>query len=144
MHTIDRNKLKISHSKSIKGILNIIPIILGILLLVNMVNVVVPKSFYSKIFSGNLILDALKGSLLGSFLTGNPITGYILGNGFLTAGASLVAVTSFIVAWTTVGLIQLPAEALMLGKSFAVYRNISAFFMAIIAAILSVLLLNIF
>ncbi len=143
MALIDFHKLKISHKKALGGIISIGPIILGVLLLVSIINVMIPESFYTKVFTGNLWLDALKGSLLGSLLTGNPVTGYILGNGFLSAGVSLIAVTSFIVAWTTVGLVQLPAEALALGKTFAIYRNISAFIMAIIAAVLSVLILQI-
>ena len=142
MNRIDSNKLQTAHKKTIKGIINILPIIFGVLLLVSIVSVMFPKSYYLRLFTGNLILDALKGSVLGSILTGNPVTGYILGSGFLTNGVSLVAVTSFIVAWTTVGIVQLPAESLILGKSFAIYRNLSAFVMAIIVAILSVLLLN--
>jgi uncharacterized membrane protein YraQ (UPF0718 family) len=135
-------KLKKANKKTVKSILNLLPVILSILLLVSIVNQMIPKSFYIKIFTGNIILDALKGSLLGSILTGNPVTGYILGDGFLKNGVSLVAVTSFIVAWTTVGIIQLPAESIALGKRFAIYRNISAFIMAIIVAIISVLLIN--
>ncbi len=143
MALVDIHKLKISHKKALGGIVNIGPIILGVLLLVSIINVMIPKSFYTKVFTGNLWLDALKGGLLGSLLTGNPVTGYILGNGFLSAGVSMIAVTSFIVSWTTVGLVQLPAEALALGKPFAIYRNISAFIIAIIAAVLSVLILQI-
>lgn len=142
MNRIDIIKLHEAHKKAIKGIITILPILLGLLLIISIVNVCLPQTYYSKLFTGNVVLDALKGGLLGSLLTGNPITGYILGSGFVSNGVSLVAVTAFIVAWTTVGLIQLPAESLVLGKSFAFYRNLTAFVMAIITAIISVLLLN--
>ena len=70
-------------------------------------------------------------------MAGNPVTSYVLGGEFLTQGVGLVAVTAFIVAWVTVGLVQLPAEALLLGKKFAVTRNIVSFFFAIIVALIT-------
>lgn len=45
----------------------------------------------------------------------------------LEQGAGLVAVTAFLVAWVTVGLIQLSVESILLGKKFAVSRNIFQF-----------------
>ncbi len=132
MNTI---KLKQANKKSLKGILGVLPILIGMLLLVSMVNILVPKSFYGSLFNGNLFRDALTGSILGSILTGNPVTAYILGSEFLKNDVSIIAVTAFIAAWTTVGVIQLPAESLILGKKFAMYRNLSAFFMSIIVAV---------
>jgi uncharacterized membrane protein YraQ (UPF0718 family) len=142
MSGFNKEKLVLANKKTFKGIVNILPIILGILLLVSIINVIVPKSIYKELFSGNMIFDTLKGSLLGSILTGNPITAYILGDGFLQNEVSLFAVTSFIVAWTTVGVVQLPAETYSLGKSFALYRNLTAFVFSILVAIISVLLIN--
>jgi len=143
MIKINSQKLKKANYKSLLGIWNIIPILLGVLILISLLNTLVPKSIYSHIFTGNLFLDPLIGSSLGSVLAGNPITAYILGHGFLKAGISLVAVTAFIVAWTTVGLIQLPAESLVLGKKFAIFRNLSAFIISIIVAILTIIVINI-
>ena len=82
------------------------------------------------------------GALLGSVSAGNPITSYILAGEFLKQGVSLLAVTAFILAWVTVGLIQLPAESLMLGKKFAVARNTVSFVTAIAVAILTVVTLS--
>ena len=47
------------------------------------------------------------------------------------------------VAWVTVGIIQSPIEAKALGKRFAIYRNISAFFMAIVTAIITVFIVGV-
>ncbi|MDV7186061.1 hypothetical protein R3X25_02105 [Lutibacter sp. TH_r2] len=135
-------KLKKSNKIAFKNIVKTLPIIFSMLFLVSIITNVVPKSFYQKLFKGNLFLDALIGDLLGSFLMGNPITGYIIGNELLKSGISLVAVTTFLVAWVTVGIFQSPAEALFLGKRFALFRNISAFFMAIVVAIITVLIVN--
>ncbi len=142
--SLNYTRLKTAHGKSLRGIWNVFPILLGVLLLISLVTIFIPKSFYTHLFSGNLFGDSLIGSALGSLLTGNPVAGYILGNGFLKNGVSLVAVTAFITAWTTVGIVQLPAESLILGKRFAFFRNITAFFMSIIVAIITVLIFNLF
>jgi hypothetical protein len=47
-------------------------------------------------------------------------------------------VTALIISWVTVGSIQLPAEALMLGKRFAIYRNLLSFVFAIVISVLTV------
>ena len=143
MISMDRNKLREANQKAYKGIVNMLPVLAGVLLLVSMVSVLVPKSFYQSLFSGNIFRDSLTGSILGSILTGNPVTAYILGNGFLSNGVSLIAVTAFIAAWTTVGIVQLPAEALMLGRKFAISRNISAFIISIFVAIVTILLMRV-
>jgi uncharacterized membrane protein YraQ (UPF0718 family) len=139
---MDVVKLRNSFKKTNSGFLKMLPLIFGILLLVSMLNVLIPKETYVKFFTGNLFLDALKGSFLGSVLTGNPITGYVLADNFLKNGVSMVAVTSFLVAWVTVGVVQLPAEIIALGKRFALARNISSFVFSILVAIVTVLLLK--
>jgi len=141
---MNKKKLKSANQKTSKGILGMLPIILGVILLVSIVDVLIPQSIYTAFFTGNTWLDAIKGATLGSVLTGNPVTGYILGNGFIKAGVGIVAVTAFIVSWVTVGVVQLPAESLALGKRFAIYRNLSAFIMSILVAIITTLLLNYF
>ena len=117
---------------------NALPMILGTMLLVSLISVTLPSSFYSIIFSQNEIVASILGSIFGSISAGNPITSYILGGEFLAQGVSLVAVTSFIVAWVTVGIIQFPAEAAVLGKKFAFLRNLTSFLFSIIVAILTV------
>jgi len=141
---LDKKKLNQSIKKSFKGLINIIPIFIAILLLVSIITVLIPKSFYQEMFSGNIYSDSIIGSLMGSLLLGNPLTSYVLGDTFLQNNVSIIAVTSFIVSWTTVGIIQVPAESLLLGKSFAIYRNIIAFIFAIIVAFTTNLILYLF
>lgn len=119
------------------------PIIIGVLLLLSIVIAVIPKTFYSAVFSGNKFLDPLLGAILGSISAGNPITSYVLGGELLNYGVSLLAVTAFLLTWITVGVIQLPAESLMLGKRFAIARNVISFLTAIIIAVLTVVTLSI-
>jgi uncharacterized membrane protein YraQ (UPF0718 family) len=63
---------------------------------------------------------------------------YIIGGELLKDGVSLFAVTAFIVTWVTVGLLQLPAEAAILGRQFAIFRNILSFILAILVSIVTV------
>jgi len=134
--------MKNAFVKTLNNFKQTLPIILGVLLLVSFAIAAIPKTFYAGVFTGNKFIDPVLGALLGSVLAGNPITSYILGGEFLKQGVSLLAVTAFILAWVTVGLMQLPAESLMLGKKFAIIRNISSFVTAILVAILTVITLS--
>ena len=135
-------KLKSAVIKSARSIFNSLPILVGAILLIGLASTLMPKSYYAALFSKNILLDSIIGSGLGSVLAGNPITSYVLGGEFLKQGISLVAVTSFLVAWVTVGLVQLPAEALLLGKKFAILRNILSFLLSIIVAIITVFIVG--
>jgi len=130
--------LKQSLFKATKAFSKALPLIFGMMLLVSFASLI-PKSFYTTVFRGS-IFDVLIGDIVGSISAGNPVTSYILGGEMLTNGVSLIAVTSFIVAWVTVGMIQLPAESMMLGKKFAIIRNTLSFLFAIIVAIITVTL----
>ncbi len=139
---IDKAKISEALIKTAKSLWNSLPILLGVILLVSLTNTLLPKSVFSSLFKNNPILDPLIGSSLGSVLAGNPITSYIVSGELLKQGVSLVAVTSFIVAWVTVGIVQLPAESLLLGKKFAIVRNITSFIFSIVVAIITVAMVN--
>ena len=135
--------LKKSLLKTLQSFKMSLPIMIGILLLINLINIVA-KGHYSKLFTGNLVLDPLIGALAGSLSFGIPITSYIVGGELLREGVSLLAIAAFIMSWTTVGLTMLPLEAKFLGRRFAVIRNILNFFFAIIISVLVVLTLSLF
>ena len=135
--------IKSATVKSAKSLWKAFPLILGTILLVSLISTIIPKSFYANVFSKNIVLDSIIGSLIGSVSAGNPITSYIFGGELLEQGISLIAVTAFLVAWVTVGVVQFPAELAILGKRFAFLRNITAFILAIIVAIITVLILGV-
>ena len=135
--------MKTAIKKTIASYKQAIPIMFSILLLVNLINPLF-KDIYPKIFSGNYITDPIIGALLGSISFGIPITSYVVGGELIALGISLLAVTAFIMTWTTVGIAMLPLEAKFLGKRFAVIRNSLNFVFSIIIAALTVFLLNLF
>lgn len=138
------NNIKESIVKAVKMLWNVFPLILSTILIVSLMVTLIPKTFYLTIFQSNRLLDPFIGSFLGSISAGHPLISYILGGELLKQGVSLIAVTAFIVAWVTVGFIQLPAESMILGKKFALYRNILSFIFAILVAIITVILLGVF
>ena len=125
--------------KSLKSFWEIVPVLLGVILLMALFVTLVPKETYAGIFTGNTLMDPLIGAVAGSIAAGNPITSYILGGEFLKQGISLAAIASFILAWVTVGIIQFPIESAALGKKFAITRNAVSFVLAIVVAVLTVL-----
>ena len=133
-----RHHLEISLKKTARTFVNLLPIIIGMLLLTSLAVVVFPEQISAGLFGGNDALDALIGASVGSVAAGHPLASYLLGGELLKGGVSLIAVTALIVSWVTVGIVQLPAEALMLGLRFAIYRNVIGFFTAIVIAFLSV------
>jgi uncharacterized membrane protein YraQ (UPF0718 family) len=141
---MNKQIIKQATQKTFNSFKQFLPILVGMLLLVSLLIKAVPKSFYVKFFTGNLITDSLFGALFGSIATGNPITSYIIGGELLSQGVSLVAITTFIVTWVTVGTVQMPAEIYMLGKKFTITRNITSFLLAIIIGILTVITLKFF
>lgn len=138
----DKPAAQIALYKTWQNFRNSLPVITGVLLLISLLFTLVPPAEFAKLFSGNRLLDPLIGATLGSVSAGNPLTSYIIGGELLRQGISLLAVTAFIVSWVTVGFIQLPAEALILGRRYAIIRNSVAFITSVLVAILTVLLVG--
>ncbi|MBU0536281.1 MAG: permease [Nanoarchaeota archaeon] len=139
----DKKQLKQAVFKAAKQLWRTFPVLVGAMLLVSLASALIPKEIYAAIFSLNPILDSFIGAFIGSILAGNPVTSYILGGEFLKQGVSLVAVSAFLIAWVTVGIVQLPAESMLLGRRFAFIRNITAFFFAIISAVATALIIGV-
>ena len=131
-------KLNEAIRKAAKTMNTVFPMIVGILILISLFNVLVPTSSYSLVFRGTM-LDPVVGALLGSVVAGNPVNSYIISGDLLKQGISLLAVTAFLTAWVTVGVIQMPAEIQFLGKRFALIRNLSAFILSLLVAFLTVI-----
>jgi uncharacterized membrane protein YraQ (UPF0718 family) len=139
---IDRSNLVRAIKNSARQFVNLLPILIGVVLLIGLFNAFVPKELLASVFSGNMVIDTLWGACFGSILAGNPINSYIIGGELLKYGVSLFAVTALIVTWVTVGLVQLPAEIAALGRRFALLRNGLSFILSFPIAILTVMLLN--
>ena len=124
--------------KTLASFVRLLPIILGMLLLTMLVLTFMPDTVTSRLFGHGALLDTLLGAGLGGVSVGHPLVSYILGGELLAGGVSLYAVTALLVSWVTVGVVQMPAEAMMLGWRFAVLRNLLALAGSVLLAFLVV------
>ncbi len=128
--------------KAARQFLNIIPVLIGVILLVGLFRGFVSRNLLLTIFSGNVIQDTLWGACIGSVFSGNPVSSYVVGETLLKMGVSLFGAAALMLTWVNVGLLQLPAEISALGARFAISRTIAAFLMAIVVSIVTVILLG--
>ena len=138
-----RKQIILSFYKALKSFGTILPVLIGVILLIGLFKIYIPPKLISSVFTGELLRDTFFGSMIGSVSAGTPITSYIIGGELLKEGVSLFAVTAFVTAWVTVGIIQLPAEASILGKRFALMRNVLSFLFSILVTIATVLTLRV-
>lgn len=127
-----------SARKTLHTFINILPIVVGMLLLTSLAINTFPDQISKGVFGLHDFIDAFLGASVGSVAAGHPLASYVLAGELLATGVSMFAVTALIVSWVTVGIVQLPAEALLLGKRFAIYRNLLCFVFAIAISILTV------
>ena len=138
IHQMQNERLIPSIKKTAMMFGGMLPMLVGVVLLTGLILELLPADRVAGWFGRNDMLDALIGATFGGIAAGHPITSYVLGGELLAKGISLVAVTALLVSWVTVGSIQLPAEALMLGRRFALYRNLLCFGFSVIIAMLTV------
>jgi uncharacterized membrane protein YraQ (UPF0718 family) len=129
-----------SVKRALVGFSGTLPLLAGVIILVGLMRTFVTREMFSTVFTGNLLTDTLLGSVIGSVSAGNPITSYVIGGELLAEGVSMYAVAAFIVAWVTVGVVQLPAEAGILGRRFALVRNLVSFVLSLVVAIATVIM----
>ena len=132
-----RGRLVASARQTLSMAVSLLPILIGVALLTGLLLELLPAERMAEWFGRSDVLDAFVGALAGSAASGHPLTSYLLGGELLDRGVSLIAVTAFLISWVTVGSIQLPAEMLMLGRRFALYRNSICFVLAILIAVLT-------
>ena len=136
-------KIKKSLKKNFFAFTKILPLFFGIILLMSLVKNVFGFDFYTKFVTNNIIIDSFTFNIIGSIMVGNALNSYIISQNMLLAGISFYLVIVFMLAWVTVGIVQLPAESILLGKRFAIIRNLVAFFSNFLVAFIVVLLLEV-
>lgn len=124
------------------SLFTLLPVMLGALLLTGLIIPIIPGLFEEG-FGRHPMIDALTGAGIGSIASGQAVVSYLLGGELLSSGISLVGVTALVVAWVTVGIIHLPVEAVMLGRRFAICRNILSFLFALIIAFIMMEVLHV-
>ncbi len=127
-----------SGKKSGNAFWRLLPVLLAVLLLASLTVQLVPQLIDMGILGHGTLSDMLWADFIAGLSSAQPVVSYIMAGELRNAGIDLYTVTTFIVSWVTVGIIPLPAEAVMLGWRFALWRNIVAFFLALAIAWLTV------
>lgn len=124
--------------KPLKSIFNTLPMMLSIILLLGLVKEFITFDKIGSLFTQNVLLDTGLGAVLGSIFAGNSMNSYIIARELLSINVSLFAITSFLVSWVTVGILQAPLESQMFGKTFAIKRNVYSGLLSMVVALVTV------
>ena len=137
-----KNKTKPKFSKILKqaalSIYYMLPMIIGILGLSAILITFIKPEQVKQVFTGMPLTDTIYGLFLGAIMMGNAMLSYILGGELLKMGISLYAVTAFLLAWVSLGIVQIPMEIEFFGKRFVIVRNVMAIIFTLITSLLIV------
>ena len=110
---------------------DLIPMLLGILLLISMLRELWFFTMISPYLEENF-LWILFSDLFWSISLWSAINSYVIADSIWNLEQNMLIITAFLISWVTVWIIQLPAEMYFLGKRFALIRNILSFMFAIV------------
>jgi len=130
--------------KPVEGFVKKLPLIFATISLVVLIkNLLLSYGILDIVLATNPSIGVFISTLFGSVLAGNPSMSYVLGGYLYKQGLNLIAVTSFLIAWVTVGVLQIPVEKKYFPFRFVIIRNILSFLFSIVAAILLYCLLHV-
>jgi uncharacterized membrane protein YraQ (UPF0718 family) len=125
--------------QSALGIYYVSPMIISVLALAALLITFITPDDVKSIFQGNTFLDTLYGAILGGIMMGNAMVSYILGSELQNMGVSIYAITAFLLAWVSIGYLQIPMEISFFGRRFTFIRNLLAIIFTFIISILIVI-----
>lgn len=134
--------MKKAFIKASLGFFSMTPMIVATVALVGLMQVHVTPQTLSKLFGHGDILDVLTGTLVGAVSVGQGILSYVIAGELIEQGVSFYAMSAFTLAWVTLGLVQVPAEASVFGLRFTFYRNILALISTLLVSYFTVISLE--
>ncbi len=118
--------------KAAVTIATISPMLLAVVGLAGLFHAFVTTQMLQALFNGSILHDIVISTLSGSLSVGQPVVSYVIGSELLSKGISLYAISAFILAFVTLGLVQLPLEFSLFGRRFTVIRNLLALLFAML------------
>ena len=131
--------LKKAFKKALISFISITPMLIAVMGLVGLMQIYITPDILSAFFGYGSLIDTLVGTLAGAISMGQGMISYVVAEGLLEQGVSHYALSAFILAWVTLGFVQLPAEASVFGLKFTFYRNVLTLISTIIIAYATVL-----
>ena len=138
---IKNNKptIKKAFVNSFKSFVSILPMMFAIIGIVAIFQVYVTPDMISSIFGYSKFADIFTGTIAGAVSQGQGSISFVIAEGLKAQGVSLYALSTFTLAWVTLGFLQIPAEASVFGIKFTVYRNILAFISTVLVSYLTII-----
>ncbi len=131
--------IKKAFINSFKNFISIMPVMIAIVGLVSIFQTYITSDMISQLFGYNRFSDILTGTLIGAIANGHGSLSFIIAKGLQSQGVSIYALSTFTLAWVSLGFVQLPAEASIFGIRFTIIRNILAFLSTIIITYLTII-----
>jgi uncharacterized membrane protein YraQ (UPF0718 family) len=132
-------KIQKVSKKTFKSILNILPMLIAVVGLVGLFKAYVTPEMLKVLFNGSIVHDEFIGITAGAVSVGQPFMSYIIGGELLKEGVSLYAVTAFLLAYITLGVVQLPMQLEIFGIKFTILLNILALVFSVIVSVATVM-----
>ncbi len=129
-----KQKLKAAATGTLKSLRMIAPMLLAIIGLIGLFKIYITPEMLRTLFNGTALHDMLVGVGFGGISVGQPFLSYIIGGELLKEGASFYGVTAFILAFVTLGVVQLPMEFSIFGFRFALVRNLLSLLFSFVLA----------
>ena len=137
-------KLKSALKSTVKTLYMISPMLLAVIGLIGIFKAFITPEMLHTLFNGSTLHDMLMGTGIGGISVGQPFLSYIIGGELLDEGASFYGVTAFILAFVTLGVVQLPMEFGIFGARFTIVRNLLSIFFALLISLAIVWTLKVF
>ncbi len=137
-------KLKSALKNAAKTLYVISPMLLAVIGLVGLFKTFVTPQMLHTLFNGSALHDMLMGVGFGGVSVGQPFLSYIIGGELLDEGASFYGVTAFILAFVTLGVVQLPMEFSIFGLRFTLVRNLLSLIFAFLLSVAITVTLRLF
>ncbi len=131
----DRNKTKDALLKSWKMFRNILPDILSVMLFVGLsLSLLTPSLISSIIGEKSGLMGIVYSTMIGSVALIPSFVVFPLGDTLVQNGAGLPQVAALMSTMMSVGIVTLPMEQKLFGRSFAYTRNAAGILMSLIFA----------
>jgi uncharacterized membrane protein YraQ (UPF0718 family) len=132
-----KEKTKLGFKNAFKSLIGILPYVIIIILGIGVMQGFLSKEIISSFLGENSgFWGVILAGLLGAVLFIPALISFPLTASLIDSGASIMVAAAFITTLTMVGFITLPLEIKVLGKKFALLRNLLSFIIAIIIAVL--------
>ena len=138
-----REKTKKALLKAWKSLKNILPMLLGVILLIGLLLSIIDTKLISKIIGGESgFYGVMLASLVGSITLIPGFIAFPTAALLLTGGAGYIQIAAFVQTLMMLGIVTLPMEIKYFNKKVAILRNILSFVLSIGVAYLIGLILK--